>query len=1309
MHVLFICCSKLKMREFLVWFIRLAWCLSISAAQYVHTYYVTPDLTSTYCGDFPCKNLNFYIQNKSLFSVSNTTLIFLPGVHNLNINGLVFFENLENIQLLGSDESKAVKYTIAQMVEAYGFDSYSEDDSISYFESSATILCTSPSAFLFRNITNLKISNLTMLNCGTYSEATSYNASVHMVDVQDLTMEGIVIRNSTGYGLVGVNVLGESQLLRSAFVGNNQILKPLLTKGYLNDIECDGNVHPNVTAYFNMGELDYSSVSGGNAYFQYNDQSSIPPPISNQLSLSACLFSLGIDGTFTNCAVWSSSGTGLSIYSEQNTYDLSIIIEQTTLYRNQAVHGANLFLYLNPITTYFTIANMLNSFAVGLKSGVLIHEEGPILNMSLANANVSNFVIDSSFKSANLYFNSTPIDIIVLANISYSINFINCVFDNSDVSLLAAVYTAVYAPTYVYLKNCKVTQTDITVNASNGSNLFISIGNSVFQNSNLMFSDFYGTQLTIYITECDFDKSSTYIFGYRLKIKTYLEDCIFNSSSVHLSNSVVYLNNSIAFLNCFSNGNGGALALYSSTAVFGASSIVIFINNTAVNGGALFIDEDSLLNLISPVNVSFIQNTALLAGGAIYVMSNSALLVDDAVNCFVTLQGYTRDIYMYFERNRAGEAGSVLYGGEIDRCWPPTQFSQLLNVGFHDNFSSLISSPPRYICPCDYRREEHSLPLDKAFSTLNQVPCSSSIKNVTVYPGEMISLPLVTFGQANGTAPAIILIFSRIESIEFISVIRSSATCNLYRLPFKPVDGILYLTTQASFSNGQFNLYNMQLLITVKPCPVGFTLDNVSSSCVCEQLLIRNKYTCDITGQTVLKNVNTWIGYTSQGYIGIAPKCPPDYCSADQNVSVFNFDGQCINNRQKVLCGQCKEGLSTMFGSHQCNSCSNYYLMLIVPFALLGVVLVGLLFLLNMTVSAGTLSGLIFYANILKINDEIFLPPNFNNAVTKFFLAFVAWLNLDLGIETCFYTGMDHNAKTWLQFVFPIYLYILVGIIIFAGRYSSRISNLCRFNAVSVLSTIIFLSYSKLLRTIITIFSSVSFDTQSATSIPSVWAYDGNIEFLGPKHTLLFVFGLLVTILIIIPYTCTLLFSPWLQLKSDWRILWWVNKLKPFFDSHAAPYKDRYRFWPGVLLVVRLPLYVLFILQFSITSRLLGIIFFTYLYALFLVGFSVYKRWQYLLLEMFFHLNLVTLSTARCFETSYITSPGLYAILLVCISCSFVGFVAIVILHIHKILRKERNRKTNTTPLEEHESSSCALAATLVEGTNIRLRESLLT
>jgi len=66
-----------------------------------------------------------------------------------------------------------------------------------------------------------------------------------------------------------------------------------------------------------------------------------------------------------------------------------------------------------------------------------------------------------------------------------------------------------------------------------------------------------------------------------------------------------------------------------------------------------------------------------------------------------------------------------------------------------------------------------------------------------------------------------------------------------------------------------------------------------------------------------------------------------------------------------------------------------------------------LLFLLDLTVKAGTLHGLIFYSNIVAANHHIFIPQSANNPAS----IFIAWLNLDLGIQTCFYNGMMHMAK----------------------------------------------------------------------------------------------------------------------------------------------------------------------------------------------------------------------------------------------------------------------------------------------------------
>jgi len=70
--------------------------------------------------------------------------------------------------------------------------------------------------------------------------------------------------------------------------------------------------------------------------------------------------------------------------------------------------------------------------------------------------------------------------------------------------------------------------------------------------------------------------------------------------------------------------------------------------------------------------------------------------------------------------------------------------------------------------------------------------------------------------------------------------------------------------------------------------------------------------------------------------------------------------------------------------------------LLIPVFIAAGIVLVVFLMLFNLTVSVGTINGLIFYANIVRANQAIFFPHGTNN---EFLSIFIAWLNLDLGIE----------------------------------------------------------------------------------------------------------------------------------------------------------------------------------------------------------------------------------------------------------------------------------------------------------------------
>jgi len=193
-------------------------------------------------------------------------------------------------------------------------------------------------------------------------------------------------------------------------------------------------------------------------------------------------------------------------------------------------------------------------------------------------------------------------------------------------------------------------------------------------------------------------------------------------------------------------------------------------------------------------------------------------------------------------------------------------------------------------------------------------------------------------------------------------------------------------------------------------------------------------------------------------------------------------------------------------------------------FALAGIALVAALIFLNITVSVGTINGLVFYANIVRANQAIFFLPNTTNSFLSWF---IAWINLDLGIETCFYNGLDAYFKTWLQFIFPLYIWVLVIVIIVSSYYSTTAAKLSGRNAVQVLATLFLLSYAKLLRVIITVLQPTEL-VYSDKTVRKVWLYDGNVDYLKGKHIPLFIAALLL-LLISLPYTVILIFIEYLQ------------------------------------------------------------------------------------------------------------------------------------------------------------------------------------
>ena len=402
------------------------------------------------------------------------------------------------------------------------------------------------------------------------------------------------------------------------------------------------------------------------------------------------------------------------------------------------------------------------------------------------------------------------------------------------------------------------------------------------------------------------------------------------------------------------------------------------------------------------------------------------------------------------------------------------------------------------------------------------------------------------------------------------------------------------------------------------PCPAGFT--KINGRCQCDPILKSSLLSiddCDINDQTISRPANSWISATTNNgtftYL-VSANCPLDYCipyPSDLKLSL-TADLQCQFRRHNLLCGQCLDGLSTVFGSSHCLQCSNVNMFIIVPIAILGLLLVVLLFFLNLTVADGTINAFILYVNILSINSTILFPLLDTASVVSYI--FISISNLDMGIKMCFYDGMDDYAKMWLQLLFPLYLIVIAAILIMTSRYSSKVQRLTARRALPVLATLFLLSYTKILRTV----SSVLFSYSTIIHLPSnhsklIWSVDANVDMLEIKFIILFIVCLAIFIFLI-PFNITLLFT---RTLSRFKI---VNYFKPLLDAYQGPFKIKFYYWTGLHLVMKAVFFGLSALDKNVNLLIGSMILFAIVA---FVGYTCpYKNWFQNCNEMILLFNI---------------------------------------------------------------------------------------
>ena len=744
---------------------------------------------------------------------------------------------------------------------------------------------------------------------------------------------------------------------------------------------------------------------------------------------------------------------------------------------------------------------------------------------------------------------------------------------------------------------------------------------------------------------------------------------------------------------------------------------IFFSNNIAERGGGLSLEANAKLyilrytpHLTDAYEIEFKANIADY-GAAVYVdddTNSGACAIMPRTECFFQVLVVYSESFgligsssiapcMLFSQNHANNSGSMLYGGLLDRC-AVSQFAEVHKYGYQDqvvqagvnyfcNFSTMIdviygNDKLQALTNVHISSQAVQLCLCKSFKH----NCShENIKDVK--KGNTFTVSLVAVNQigypVDGTIHATLKFTeSGLAEGQLTRKIHGKCTDLDFNIvsPHDTEELILY-ASDGPCKDAPLSRKTVKVHFVPCSCPVGLqvsTNNDTNCTCDCHHDIDQYVEQCDgHTGSFVRKSQSrAWISYinhtNSAGYL-VYSNCPFDYCNSSHSPVDLNHpdgaDALCAFNRSSLLCGSCHPGLSLSLGSSRCLLCPSYWPALFITITIVailaGIALVALLLVLNMSVAVGTLNGLIFYANVVYASKSVLLPFQESNFLT----VFIPWLNLELGIDTCYFPGMDTYTKTWLQLAFPTYVILLVVSVIIISSYSTRFSNLIgRKDPVATLATLILFSYARLLEIC---FKSLSVGILEYPdgSHKMLWLPDATVKYLSGKHIPLFIVAVLILLAGLV-YTALLFSWQWLLYLPRWKIFKWSRdpKFQIVLQTYHMPYSAKHRYWTGLLLIVRAVMYFVAAVNVSNSHQIaLTAIIFSVCCIVLLKGFigsRVYAKWAVDVLETFFYLNILFFAIFTLY-TSSDPHSNVQAPAYASVTITFIILLLIILYHVY--------------------------------------------
>ena len=887
--------------------------------------------------------------------------------------------------------------------------------------------------------------------------------------------------------------------------------------------------------------------------------------------------------------------------------------------------------------------------------------------------------------------NAAGLTVIYMNNSTVHVKLQNTNFTNNSGSIANALLILAHnsSRSYTDIENCNF---NLSINTSAKSVLKFYESSVASHNSltvsNTVFCNHHQLKYTVWISlssnnppKFDFE-NTTFCNNSNNASTVYVTS--FNppaKCSVHFKNVFAFRNSAhtgLFYFNTINNikisGSSNNFTMNYCPVVYAHDSNLVidghatFSNNSGDLGGALKL-INTYLHFHNNSNVSFIGNKAHEIGGAIYIYVRPLNVVPW---CAITFSGSP---IVTFSNNTAVFSANAIYAYPIYYC--------KLNKTYEVHDSSYII---KYV---NMTNESISNDLYNISSDANSIECCGCTSPIEAYPGEMVTVPVKAMDAVGNFVFSAVTVSAsssewKVPLIDYYQVIEESKNGNCTHINFTIISSCDTSCKGAVSITSVFFSYFHRIPVNLLHCPIGF--DNKGGICVCGSAINKFnqhnvKISCFISNQTILgKGILTsmWIGEDNNS-LALSQTCPIGYCNLYygenwirvlnnntfvlvSDVSLNDTHPLCMANRMGKLCGQCVNGTSVVFGSKECMKCPDYYWILTsAVYIISGPLVICILFALRLTLTTGTINGIIFYAQAANCGILQFLT--IYRPASTFPIVFISLFSLDLGYPMCFYNGMTELWKAYIQLLFPFYLLSILVVLIVLSHFSHRISNVISRSSVQVLVTVVHLSFSKLLFAIIDVFSYAELYSSSNNEKTKVWLWDASINYWSSDHIKLMLFTSVIVSIVLLPYLF-LLFTG--RLISRYRI---GDTLRPFYEAIHGPYKENRKYWFVARLILLMIMCILFAVFRGVGSVCLPLMTSALLMTFIVIQAYIqpFKSTAINILDLIIMLDIVltySLGWYIGFVSSLHHSLTVYWLFLITFAVVFVLFLVVLIGHI---------------------------------------------